>query len=69
MSKQMLMAMLVATSAMSGGKSFRDIPDPLEDVELEAEYNLIQKKKSKLSANKRRMVVARYEAKKGQTDE
>ena len=37
--------------------------DPLKDVDIEAEYKLIQEKKSKLSASQRRMVVIKYENK------
>lgn len=33
-----------------------------EDIDIEAEYELIQQKKSKLSARKRAWIVSRYEA-------
>ena len=36
--------------------------DPLDKIDIEAEYELIQRKKSKLSASMRKMVVSRYES-------
>jgi hypothetical protein len=35
--------------------------DPLEGIDIEKEYQLIQQKKSRLSASMRREVVNRYE--------
>lgn len=37
---------------------------PLADMDIEAEYKLVQKKKSKLSAKLRRYVVAMHDYKK-----
>ena len=34
--------------------------DPLEGVDIDSEFQLVQEKKSKLSASKRRMVCARH---------
>jgi len=39
--------------------------DPLKGIDINKEYALIMEKKSNLSANKRAMVVARYESRKG----
>jgi hypothetical protein len=35
--------------------------DPLDGIDIEAEYKLIQQEKSKLSAHLRDLVVSRYE--------
>ena len=35
-------------------------PDPLKGIDIKKEYQLIQQKKSNLSANLRKMVVTRY---------
>lgn|GEM_PF-4134771 len=40
-------------------------PDPLKGVNIDAEYELIKQKKSKLSANMRALVVQRKEADRG----
>ena len=37
-----------------------DTDKKLEGIDIESEYNLIQKKKSKLSANMRNMVIRKY---------
>ena len=37
------------------------IDDALRGIDIKAEYALIQRKESKLSANMRRLVVKRYE--------
>lgn len=37
-------------------------PDPLDRIDVDAEYKLIQQKRSQLSANLRRQVVDQYRA-------
>jgi len=41
-------------------KGYEHIPDPLKGVDIHTEYELIKRKKSKLSANMRTMVEWRY---------
>ena len=41
------------------------LPRHLQGIDIEAEYKLIQDKKSKLSANQRKAVVAYYERTRG----
>jgi len=51
---------LMNTIGMDIINFFPKSPDPLQGVDLEKEYYLINNKKSKLSSNLRHMVVVRY---------
>jgi hypothetical protein len=50
------------TAMLAGRKKI----DPLEGIDIEKEYGLIQQKKSALSRNMRDMVVFRYERDRGE---
>jgi len=48
-------------SLVAMGASMAGLRDPLVGIDIKAEYKLIQKKESRLSANERRLVAYRYE--------
>jgi len=58
--KALMMFSLIAGMAGHGKKFHKD---KLEGIDVEKEYELIKQKKSKLSANMRRIVTYRYEKK------
>ena len=66
--KILFLEALYLQSLLKYGGRFKD---PLVGIDIEKEYQLIQQKKSNLSANLRNMVVNRYKAlhKKGGSNE
>lgn len=58
-----MMALLALMGAMEGMPN-NPRKGPLDDIDLESEYELIMQKKSKLSANLRRQVIAKIKARK-----
>lgn len=52
-----LMAMALSNLFMENSTRSQPKSDPLDKIDLDAEYKLIQLKESKLSANQRRRVV------------
>ena len=50
------------------GSLFGSGKNPLKGIDIDKEYKLIQRKKSKLSANLRARVVNVYESRKGDRD-
>ena len=67
MRSDLAMAMILGHVASFGGfdpfKLGQKRNDPLDDVDIEAEYELIQRKESNLSASQRREVEWRYKKK------
>jgi len=63
-SKKGILAMTLALAQMSRAfenPGFINPSDPLDEINLAKEYDLIKQKKSGLSANQRKRVVYRYE--------
>jgi hypothetical protein len=57
-----MIATMIAINPDSINQTQGEISDPLDGIDIDTEYKLIQKKSSNLSKATREMVVFRYEA-------
>ncbi len=61
MNKLNVLMAVAASTAMGGHNPLLGYLGSKDEIDIEREYALIQKKESKLSANKRAWVVSQYE--------